>query len=104
MDEGISLVDRFEAHRSRLRSVAYGMLGSLHEADDAVHETWLRLSRTDTSVIDNLGGWLTTLADSVGLALLVVLDKLSPPERLAFVLHDTRKATPGATARTDAPR
>jgi RNA polymerase sigma-70 factor (ECF subfamily) len=130
MDENL-LAEQFEAHRAHLRSVAYRMLGSLTEADDAVQETWLRLSRTDASVIENLGGWLTTvcarvclnllrsrgtrheesfdthlpdpivtledamnpedemlLADSVGLALLVVLDKLSPPERLAFVLHD----------------
>src|SRR5512132_3181356 len=115
----------------RLRAVAYRMLGSLSEADDAVQEAWLRLSRTDSSEIENLGGWLTTvvarvalkmlrsrnlrreeplgvhlpepiidrvdrmdpehealLADSVGLALLVVLETLSPPERLAFVLHD----------------
>jgi RNA polymerase sigma factor (sigma-70 family) len=125
------LVQRFEADRTRLRAVAYKMLGSLSEADDAVQETWLRLERSDTSSIDNLGGWLTTvlarvcldtlrsrssrrekpldvyvpdpivsrgdridpehealLADSVGLALLVVLEKLTPAERLAFVLHD----------------
>jgi RNA polymerase sigma factor (sigma-70 family) len=116
---------------TRLRAVAYRMLGSLSEADDAVQEAWLRLSRTDASQVENLGGWLTTvvarvslnmlrsrrsrreeplgvhvpepildradgmnpehealLADSVGLALLVVLETLSPPERLAFVLHD----------------
>jgi RNA polymerase sigma factor (sigma-70 family) len=131
MDERDWLADRFEEHRSRLRGVAYRMLGSLSEADDAVQEAWLRLSRTDGDKIENLGGWLTTvvarvslnmlrsrktrreeplaerlpdplidrvdgidpehealLADSVGLALLVVLDTLSPPERLAFVLHD----------------
>jgi RNA polymerase sigma factor (sigma-70 family) len=131
MDERDWLADRFEEHRSRLRGVAYRMLGSLSEADDAVQEAWLRLSRTDSDKIENLGGWLTTvvarvslnmlrsrktrreeplaerlpdplidrvdgidpehealLADSVGLALLVVLDTLSPPERLAFVLHD----------------
>jgi RNA polymerase sigma-70 factor, ECF subfamily len=125
------LAERFEEHRSRLRGVAYRMLGSLSEADDAVQEAWLRLSRSDETEIENLGGWLTTvvarvslnmlrsrkqqreepldtqmpdpiidradgtnpehealLADSVGLALLVVLDTLSPPERLAFVLHD----------------
>jgi RNA polymerase sigma factor (sigma-70 family) len=126
------LADRFEASRPHLRAVAYRMLGSLSEADDAVQEAWLRLSRSDTSEIDNLGGWLTTvvarvsldmlrsrrsrreepleavhvpepiigrpdavdpehqalLADSVGLALLVVLETLSPAERLAFVLHD----------------
>jgi RNA polymerase sigma-70 factor (ECF subfamily) len=126
-----SLAERFEAHRSHLRAVAYRMLGSLSEADDAVQEAWLRLSRSDAVGIDNLGGWLTTvvgrvcldmlpsrksrrqeplgthvpdpiagrkdrtdpehealLADSVGLALLVVLETLTPAERLAFVLHD----------------
>ncbi|WP_053205323.1 RNA polymerase sigma factor SigJ [Jiangella muralis] len=126
------LAERFEAHRGQLRAVAYRMLGSLSEADDAVQETWLRLSRTDTSDVRNLGAWLTTvvgricldllrsrtarreepldvrlpdpvlspadgvdpeqealLADSVGLAMLVVLDTLQPAERLAFVLHDT---------------
>jgi RNA polymerase sigma factor (sigma-70 family) len=131
MDEQDWLVERFEEHRTRLRAVAYRMLGSLSEADDAVQEAWLRLSRGNTSEVDNLGGWLTTvvarvslnmlrsrrlrheapidvhmpepivdradrtdpehevlLADSVGLALLVVLERLSPPERLAFVLHD----------------
>ena len=131
MDERDWLAQRFEEHRTHLRAVAYRMLGSLSEADDAVQEAWLRLSRTDTSDVENLGGWLTTvvarvslnmlrsrkirreepidvhlpdaiidrpegtnpehealLADSVGLALLVVLDTLSPPERLAFVLHD----------------
>jgi RNA polymerase sigma factor (sigma-70 family) len=131
MDERDWLADRFEEHRTRLRAVAYRMLGSLSEADDAVQEAWLRLSRTDTSGVENLGGWLTTvvarvslnmlrsrdsrreepigvhvpepivdpadgtdpehealLADSVGLALLVVLETLSPAERLAFVLHD----------------
>jgi RNA polymerase sigma-70 factor, ECF subfamily len=126
------LADRFEEHRGRLRAVAYRLLGSLSEADDAVQDTWLRLSRTDADEIDNLGAWLTTvvarvslnmlrsrstrreeplddlrmpdpiidradgidpehealLADAVGLALLVVLETLSPPERLAFVLHD----------------
>ena len=125
------LAERFEEHRTRLRAVAYRMLGSLSEADDAVQEAWLRLSRTHASEVENLGGWLTTvvarvslnmlrsrnvrreeplgvrmpdpivdradgtdpehealLADSVGLALLVVLETLSPPERLAFVLHD----------------
>jgi RNA polymerase sigma factor (sigma-70 family) len=125
------LADRFEVHRAHLRAVAYRMLGSSGEADDAVQEAWLRLSRSDTSDIENLGGWLTTvvarvsldmlrsrtsrredpagtdvadhiesrtagsdpehealLADSVGSALLVVLDALSPAERLAFVLHD----------------
>jgi RNA polymerase sigma factor (sigma-70 family) len=131
MDERQFLAERFEEHRPRLRGVAYRMLGSLSEADDAVQEAWLRLSRTDASEVENLGGWLTTvvarvslnmlrsrnvrredalgvhmpdpivdradgvdpehealLADSVGLALLVVLETLSPPERLAFVLHD----------------
>jgi RNA polymerase sigma-70 factor, ECF subfamily len=125
------LAQRFEANRSHLRGVAYRMLGSASEADDAVQEAWLRLSRTDAGEIDNLAGWLTTvvarvsldvlrarkvrreeslefrmpdpivdrvdgfdpehealLAESVGLALLVVLETLSPPERLAFVLHD----------------
>src|SRR5882672_7323158 len=127
MDERDWLAERFEEHRTRLRAVAYRMLGSLSEADDAVQEAWLRLSRADTSSVENLAGWLTTvvarvclnmlrtrgsrreepldvqvpdpiasrdpeqealLADSVGLALLVVLDTLTPAERLAFVLHD----------------
>ena len=131
MDESEWLARSFEAHRAHLRAVAYRMLGSLADADDAVQETWLRLARSDTSGVQNLGGWLTTvaarvcldmlraraarredplhvyvpdpivspaggpgpeqealLADSVGLALLVVLDTLSPTERLAFVLHD----------------
>jgi RNA polymerase sigma factor (sigma-70 family) len=131
MDERDWLAERFEEHRTRLRAVAYRMLGSLSEADDAVQQAWLRLSRTDTGKVENLGGWLTTvvarvslnmlrsrnvrreeplgvhmpdpivdradgtdpehealLADSVGLALLVVLETLSPAERLAFVLHD----------------
>jgi RNA polymerase sigma factor (sigma-70 family) len=131
MDERDWLAERFKEHRTHLRAVAYRMLGSLSEADDAVQEAWLRVSRTDTSEVENLGGWLTTvvarvslnmlrsrkvrraeplgvhipdpivdradgtdpehealLADSVGLALLVVLETLSPPERLAFVLHD----------------
>ena len=125
------LAERFEQHRSHLRAVAYRMLGSVSEADDAVQEAWLRLSRSDADDIDNLGAWLTTvvarlslntlrsraarreeplevrvpdpvvsradgtdpeqealLADSVGLALLVVLETLQPAERLAFVLHD----------------
>ena len=125
------LAERFEEHRTRLRAVAYRMLGSLSEADDAVQETWVRLSRSDADDIENLGGWLTTvvgrvslsmlrsrksrredpievrmpepiidrpdgtdpeheavLADSVGLAMLVVLEALTPAERLAFVLHD----------------
>ena len=131
MNERDWLAQRFEEHRTRLRGVAYRMLGSLSEADDAVQEAWLRLSRTDAGEIQNLSAWLTTvvgrvcldmlrsrrsrgeeplagrlpdllvdradgidpehealLADSVGLALLVVLETLSPPERLAFVLHD----------------
>jgi RNA polymerase sigma factor (sigma-70 family) len=127
------LAGKFEENRARLKGVAYRMLGSAGEADDAVQEAWLRLSRSDANAIDNLGGWLTTvvarvcldmlrsrnsrreeslatqtpdspqapvvsnridpeqeavLADSVGLALLVVLDRLDPAERLAFVLHD----------------
>jgi RNA polymerase sigma-70 factor, ECF subfamily len=131
MDDNEWLADRFEEHRAHLRAVAYRMLGSLTEADDAVQDTWLRLSRAGVSEVENLGGWLTTivarvclnmlrsrttrreepigvhlpdpvisragvlqpdeeavLADSVGLALLVVLDTLTPAERLAFVLHD----------------
>ncbi|MFJ4775878.1 sigma-70 family RNA polymerase sigma factor [Streptomyces sp. NPDC088762] len=132
MDESTTgLTERFEEHRSHLRSVSYRMLGSLSEAEDAVQETWLRFHRSDTGDVENLGGWLTTvvsriclnmlrsrasrreeameayptdrvvsredtvdpeqeamLADSVGLALLVVLDTLTPAERLAFVLHD----------------
>src|SRR3954454_22186245 len=131
MDEREWLAERFEEHRTHLRVVAYRMLGSLSEADDAVQEAWLRLSGSDADEIDNLGGWLTTvvgrvslnmlrsrttrgeeplgvrlpdpiidpadgsdpehealLVDSVGLGLLVVLETLSPPERLAFVLHD----------------
>jgi RNA polymerase sigma factor (sigma-70 family) len=126
MDENEWLADRFEEYRAHLRAVAYRMLGSLTEADDAVQDTWLRLSRSGAGEVENLGGWLTTivarvclnilrsrnvrreeslgvhlpdpviqapeeealLADSVGLALLVVLDTLAPAERLAFVLHD----------------
>jgi RNA polymerase sigma-70 factor (ECF subfamily) len=131
MNEHDWMAERFEANRTHLRAVAYRMLGSLSEADDAVQESWLRLSRTDASRVENLGGWLTTvvarvsldmlrsrtarreqplethlpepivsnhagvdpehealIADSVGLALLVVLETLSPAERLAFVLHD----------------
>src|SRR6266571_4966583 len=131
MDDHEWLAERFEEHRTHLRAVAYRMLGSLSEADDAVQESWLRLSRSDPSGIENLGGWLTTvvarvclnvlrsresrreepmsvrvpdpivgredefdpdhgvlLSDSVGLALLVVLETLAPAERLAFVLHD----------------
>jgi RNA polymerase sigma factor (sigma-70 family) len=131
MDEHDFLAEQFEENRTHLRAVAYRMLGSLGEAEDAVQEAWLRLSRSDTSGIENLGGWLTTvvgrvcldmlrsrrsrreeplgarfpdpivgrqggidpehealLADSIGLALLVVLETLSPAERLAFVLHD----------------
>jgi RNA polymerase sigma factor (sigma-70 family) len=131
VDERDWLAERFEEHRTHLRAVAYRMLGSLSEADDAVQEAWLRLSRQDANKVENLGGWLTTvvarislnmlrarnvrgeepigvrvpdpivdaadgtdpehealLADSVGLALIVVLETLSPAERLAFVLHD----------------
>jgi RNA polymerase sigma factor (sigma-70 family) len=131
VDEREWLAERFEEHRTHLRAVAYRMLGSVSEADDAVQEAWLRLSRSDAREIENLGGWLTTvvgrvclnmlrsrrtrredplevhvpepivssedgldpehealLADSVGLALLVVLETLTPAERLAFVLHD----------------
>lgn len=131
MTEGEWLAERFEVHRTHLRAVAYRMLGSPGEADDAVQEAWLRLSRSDISGVENLAGWLTTvvarvcldmlrsrgsrreeplethlpdlmvrradgmdperealLADSVGPALLVVLDTLTPAERLAFVLHD----------------
>ena len=127
MDDGERLAERFEEHRTHLRGIAYRMLGSLSEAEDAVQETWLRLSSGDVNVIENLGGWLTTvvarvclnvlrsrgsrreepleavamdpvggadpadeavLADSVGLAMLVVLDTLAPAERIAFVLHD----------------
>jgi RNA polymerase sigma-70 factor (ECF subfamily) len=125
------LAERFEANRAHLRGVAFRMLGSLTEADDAVQEAWIRLSRTDTSDVENLRAWLTTvvgrvslnmlrsrktrreaalethlpdpilspeagidpeqealLGDSVGLAMLVVLDSLTPAERIAFVLHD----------------
>jgi RNA polymerase sigma factor (sigma-70 family) len=132
MDEQTWQAEQFERHRGHLHAVAYRMLGSLSEADDAVQEAWLRLSRSDSDAVENLGGWLTTvvgrvcldmlrvrrsrredyvgtwlpepivlaedaagpedealLADSVGLALLVVLETLSPAERLAFVLHDT---------------
>ena len=124
-------IEQFEEHRSHLHAVAYRMLGSMSEADDALQEAWLRLSRSNTNAVDNIGGWLTTvvgrvcldvlrtrrarredyigtwlpepvvlpdgapgpeqealIADSVGLALFVVLETLTPPERLAFVLHD----------------
>jgi len=129
--EAAWLADRFEEHRPRLRAVAYRMLGSLTEAEDAVQDAWIRVSRASTSEVESLGGWLTTivarvclnalrsrsarheefvglrlpdpivtpdaellpeeqllLADSIGLALLVILDTLAPAERLAFVLHD----------------
>src|SRR5215217_511478 len=140
MDERDLLANRFEEHRPRLRALAYRMLGSPSEADDAVQEAWLRLDRSDSGGVENLGGWLTTvvgrvclnmlrsrgsrrerfldepwgessearmpdpivdredgidpkhqvlLADSIGFALLVVLETLSPAERIAFVLHDT---------------
>jgi RNA polymerase sigma factor (sigma-70 family) len=131
MDEEKFLAEQFKANRSHLKSVAYRMLGSMSEAEDAVQETWLRLSRTEASDIRNMGGWLTTvisrvaldmlrarkgrredplgravaepsvsqadpggfeheamMADSVGLAMLVVLQQLTPAERIAFVLHD----------------
>src|SRR5580700_6700906 len=112
MDDGDWLAERFEVHRPRLHAVAHRMLGSAAEADDAMQEAWLRLSRSGADGVENLAGWLTTivarvclnalqarkarpeqpaglrLADSVGLALLVVLENLSPGERLAFVLHD----------------
>jgi RNA polymerase sigma factor (sigma-70 family) len=131
MEQGEQLAQEFEDHRTHLRAVAYRMLGSVSEADDAVQEAWLRLSRSGRNGVENLGGWLTTVvarvcldmlrsrkarreeplgvhvpepivsradggdpehealvADAVGLALLVVLETLSPAERLAFVLHD----------------
>ena len=131
MDHKDWLAERFEEQRGHLRAVAYRMLGSLPEADDAVQDAWVRMSRAETNEVENLGGWMTTivarvclnmlrsrtirreeslevhlpdpvissegelgpeeealLADSVGLALLVVLDALAPAERLAFVLHD----------------
>ncbi len=95
MDDLADKTERFEEHRGHLRAVAYRMLGSLSEADDAVQEAWIRLDRTDTTHVENLRAWLTTvvsrvalLGDSVGVALLVVLDTLGAAERLAFVLHD----------------
>ena len=131
MEESAWLAAQFEEHRGHLRAVAYRMLGSLNDADDALQNAWVRVSNTDTSVVENMGGWLTTvvarvclnvlrtrrtrreeplevyvpdpivshdsgidpehealLADAVGLALLVVLEMLTPAERLAFVLHD----------------
>jgi RNA polymerase sigma-70 factor, ECF subfamily len=127
MDEKNFLAGQFEAHRAHLRKVAYRMLGSVGDVDDAVQETWLRLSRSDSGAVENLRGWLTTvvarvclemlrarksrreepigpdvpepaadnphereteMADNVGTALLVVLETLTPAERLAFVLHD----------------
>jgi RNA polymerase sigma factor (sigma-70 family) len=150
MDQQEWLAERFEEHRTHLRAVAYRMLGPLPEADDAVQHAWLRLSRADTSEVENLGGWLTTvvaraslnmlrsrrsrreepwgprlpepivdradgtdpqhealLADSVGLALLVVLDTLTPAERLAFVLHDMtaeRRRLGGRSGSAERPR
>src|SRR5215207_8766145 len=123
-----SLAERFEADRTRLQSVAYRLLGSTAEADDAVQEAWLRLSRSDTSAVENLSGWLTTvvgrvcldmlrsrrsrledtlepddgdyipddsdpegevvLAETIGFAMMTVLERLAPAERVAFVLHD----------------
>src|ERR671912_348384 len=108
MDEREWLAQRFQEHRPRMRALAYRMLGSTSEADDAVQEAWIRLSRSNAAEIDNLQAWLLTvvgrvalnmlrsrktrgeelLADSLGLALLVVLETLSPAERLAYVLHD----------------
>jgi RNA polymerase sigma-70 factor (ECF subfamily) len=131
MDDSDWLADRFEEHRTHLRAVAYRMLGSFADADDALQDAWVRVSRASAGQVDNLGGWLTTivarvclnmlrsrnlrrseplevhlpdpvvspegelqpeaealLADSVGLALQIVLDTLTPSERLAFVLHD----------------
>ena len=131
MNDAQWLAERFQEQRPHLRAVAYRMLGSLSEADDALQEAWLRLSRSDTSSVENLGGWFTTIvarvslnmlrarkakreepleggipdpivspregadpeqealiSDSVGLALLVVLETLAPAERIAFVLHD----------------
>src|SRR5215510_12627313 len=131
MNDNEWLAERFEVNRSHLRGVAYRMLGSLSDADDAVQEAWIRFSRTDMGEIDNLRAWLTTvvgriclnmlrsrktrpevslqthvpdpivspekgidpeqealLGDSIGLALIVVLDSLTPAERIAFVLHD----------------
>jgi RNA polymerase sigma factor (sigma-70 family) len=128
VDQHDQLADKFEQNRTQLRAVAYRMLGSVSEAEDAVQEAWLRLSRSDVSEVANLGGWLTTVvsrvcldmlrsrrsrredplevfipdpilspldpeeeavrADSVGLAMMVVLETLAPAERLAFVLHD----------------
>ena len=82
MHERDWLAEEFEKHRPHLRAVAYRMLGSLAEADDAVQEAWLRLARSDADEIDNLGGWLTTVVGRVA------LDTLAPAERLAFVLHD----------------
>ena len=86
MSDNTFLTDGFEASRPHLRAVAYRMLGSLSEADDAVQEAWLRLNRTDTAGVDPK--YEAELADSVGLAMLVVLETLPPAERLAFVLHD----------------
>src|SRR5213079_156693 len=91
MDDHEWLAERFEEHRAHLRAVAYRMLGSLSEADDAVQESWLRLSRSDPIVgrEDEFDpDHEVLLSDSVGLALLVVLETLAPAERLAFVLHD----------------
>lgn len=129
MSDATWLAERFEEHRSHLRSVAYRILGSASDAEDAVQDAWLRVTRSDTDAVDNLGGWLTTVvsrialdklrarrrrketstgtqppdlvaadtnpeddvlvADAVGMAMMVVLDRLQPAERVAFVLHDT---------------
>ncbi|TMK69418.1 MAG: RNA polymerase subunit sigma-70 [Actinobacteria bacterium] len=93
MNERDVLTGEFERHRRHLQAVAYRMLGSVNEAEDAVQEAWLRLDRADTGAVANLGGWLTTVVarvclDMLRAALLVVLDTLAPAERLAFVLHD----------------
>src|SRR6266511_2580279 len=143
MDEKKFLAEQFEANRARLRAVACRMLGSTGEVHDAVQETWLRLSRSDTSAVENLGGWLTTvvarvcldmlrsrksrreepmgphvpepvaddtlgrdveMADSVGAALLVVLESLAPAERLAFVLHDMFAVPSRRSPRSSAAR
>src|SRR5215212_8596777 len=147
MDERDWLAQRFQEHRPMLRALAYRMLGSMSEADDALQEAWIRLSRSNVGQIDDLGGWLTTvvarvalnmlrsrnirreqpldvrvpdpivdraegidpehealLSDSLGLALLVVLETLSPAERLAYVLHDMFSRISVAAGRKRSPR